>query len=68
MYFLYYATLMCHKTAPPPHTHTHFITYSLFVSGEDNLLSVLESLVGNANLSHDSQKDLLTWVLKVGSS
>ncbi|KAJ8313258.1 hypothetical protein KUTeg_009175 [Tegillarca granosa] len=31
---------------------------------ERNILSLLESLVGSENITHDSSKDLLTWVLK----
>lgn len=33
-------------------------------AGTPSIMERLENLVGNSNISHDAQKDLLTWTLK----
>lgn len=35
------------------------------LSEDKNLMGIMEGLVGNANLTHESTKDLLTWTLKL---
>lgn len=45
----------------------YIVIYFVLSLEENNILRLLEGLVGNHNLTHDSQKDLLTWVLKVSN-
>ncbi|XP_060067571.1 E3 ubiquitin-protein ligase UBR2-like isoform X1 [Ylistrum balloti] len=35
------------------------------INDDRNIMSIMEGLVGNANLTHESTKDLLTWTLKL---
>lgn len=44
----------------------HITDLYFFVIDDKNILTLLESLVADhRNISHDSTKDMLTWVVKV---
>jgi E3 ubiquitin-protein ligase UBR2 len=43
---------------------TYFKFIEKTTSGDTNMLETLESLVGHPNVTHEAQKDLLSWVIK----